>query len=180
MQKCHFGEKPFELAGHWYIEGTSESGDPSIALEIPEAYVALFAIAQRTESSLRRSMRDDVRRISRSLVATMLDPVLTSYHFMRGKVLCELQFRGKRVENCDPWYAALFSMVWQKPLLVTDDALIARPDEKSELREYHTRSLFLALRLLDKRQKRTEANIYRELARRDNLTNLLDRLGNQI
>lgn len=179
-KRINFLQAPFEIGGQWYIEGTDELERPMIALNLPLPYVPLFSIARRTESSLKRNMRSELHGLSHLLIPTMLDPVLISYDFLAEKALCELQLREKRVMNCEPWFAVLFSMVWNKPMLCAEKILLQQEVARNDLRNYQTNTLMLGLRLLETNSpegSKQEGRIYRELGRRRQLLECITQLG---
>lgn len=182
QKKFMFSEEPFQIGDRWYIEGKElQEQKITIALHIPEAYVPMMQLAKRQESSLRRGIRNELRTISRTLVPTMVDPVLVAYSFLRDKALCELHALGKRIENCEPWYAVLMSILWKKPLLCDQEILTQQERDRLDLRTYQTHALHLALRLLDTGTSdgaQTEAAIYRELGRRNKLGGVMRQLRN--
>ncbi len=184
MQKSFlFQEEPFQICDRWYIEGRArEEQKTTIALHIPEAYLQFMHLAKRRESSLRRGIRNELRLLSSTLIPTMVDPVLVAYNFLRDKAVCELHVFGKRVENCEPWYAVLMSMLWQKPLLCDEEILRQQELERDVLTNYQTHSLQLALRLIDADTPtgaKKEATIYRELGRRKMLGDVFRQLKNR-
>lgn len=182
-KKIVFPDEPFKIDDRWYIEGKElQEQKILIALQIPEVYAPFMGIASRQESSLRRGIRNEFRALSHNLIPTMVDPVLIVYNFLRDKALCELQMRGRRIANCEPWYAVLMSILWQKPLLCDEEILRQQELERDMLNNYLTHSLQLALRLLDTNTlagAKKEALIYRELGRRSMLGNVCMQLKNR-
>jgi hypothetical protein len=180
QKKFMFSEEPFQIGDRWYIEGKElQEQKITIALHIPEAYVPMMQLAKREESSLRRGIRNELRMISTTLIPTMVDPVLVAYSFLRDKALCELHALGKRIENCEPWYAVMMSILWKKPLLCDQEILTQQERDRLDLRSYQTHALQLALRLLDTNTPQgaeTESIIYRELGRRNRIGGLLNGL----
>ncbi len=182
-KKFMFPDEPFQIDDRWYIEGKElQEQKILIALQIPEVYVHFMKLAKRQESSLRRGIRNEFRALSHNLIPTMVDPVLIAYNFLRDKALCELHALGKRIENCEPWYAVMMSILWQKPLLCDEEILRQQELERDMLNNYQTHSLQLALRLLDTNTPagaKKEALIYRELGRRSMLGNVCMQLKNR-
>ncbi len=182
-KKFQFTDEPFKIDDRWYIEGKEVQEEKMlIALQIPEAYVPLMKLAKRQESSLRRGIRNELRALSSNLIPTMVDPVLIAYNFLRDKALCELQTLGRRVQNCEPWYAVVMSILWHKPLLCDEEILKQQDLERDMLNNYQTHSLQLELRLLDTNTPagaKKEALIYRELGRRSMLGNVCMQLKNR-